>query len=73
MSKHLKKINIQAAAAYCGFDTQVIGHAARTGRLRGYKSGPFGPWYFTEEDLDDWVASMEHHTPARSERAEVSR
>lgn len=31
MSKHPKKINIEAAAEYCGFDTQVIGHAAKTG------------------------------------------
>lgn len=68
---HPRKINIQGAMRYCGFDTQVIGHAAKTGRLRGYKAGPYGPWYFTEADLDTWVASMA--TPSLSDRAEVSR
>ena len=58
---HEPKLTIREAAKYCGFSTATIGHAAKLDppRLRSYRAGPNGPYYFTRPDLDAWVRSME--------------
>jgi hypothetical protein len=58
---HEAKLTIREAAAYTGFPTSTIGHAAKLDppRLRSYKAGPNGPYYFTKSHLDEWVRSME--------------
>lgn len=57
--------NIRQAAEHTGMPTSAIGHAASLDppRLRGYKTGPEGRWYFRVSDLDAWMASMDN-TPA---------
>jgi hypothetical protein len=47
---HEAKLTIREAAAYTGFPTSTIGHAAKLDppRLRSYKAGPNGPYYFTK-------------------------
>lgn len=76
---HERKLTIREAEKYSGFPTSTIGHAAKLDppRLRSYKAGPTGPYYFTESDLDEWVESMENATtPAkkrRSKRASLAR
>ena len=67
--KHEQKLTIRQAADYTGFTTQQIGHAAKCvpPKLRGFKAGPYGPWYFTCSDLDEWVASMANIPEQREE------
>jgi hypothetical protein len=55
-------LNMRAAGQYTGMPTSAIGHAAALDppRLRGYKTGPDGRWYFRRSDLDAWMASMDN-------------
>lgn len=65
-----RKIGIRTASEYTGFTTQQISYAAKSGRLAGYKSSEFGPWFFTRSDLDSWVARMSNQpTPKNKRRA----
>lgn len=56
----MKKLNIRQASDYTGMPTRAISRAAKADppRLTGYKTSEFGPWFFTESDLDAWVGSM---------------
>lgn len=66
-------LTIRQAADYTGMPTSAIGHAAKLDppRLRGYKSGPTGPWYFAKADLDEWMAGMAN-SPAPKKRRRVA-
>jgi hypothetical protein len=68
-TRHERKINVKAAAAYTGMSTQQVHRAFKVKRLRGYSAGEFGPVYYTRTDLDAWLDSMsnvpaEESTPA---------
>lgn len=76
---HERKLTIREAEKYTGFPTSTIGHAAKLDppRLRSYKAGPTGPYYFTRSDLDEWVEGMRtdaerRGTRERSERRRVT-
>lgn len=52
--------SVSEAAVYTGFSPHYVRDAARTGRLKGYRSKPgtrSGHWRFRTEDLDAWVQS----------------
>lgn len=64
-----RKLNIKQASAYSGFPTRAIARAAKAEppRLRGFKTSEFGPWFFSESDLDVWVAAMDNTEVAQKE------
>ena len=64
-------INMRAAVAYTGMPSSAIGHAASLDppRLRGYKTGESGRWYFRRSDLDAWMASMDNSPAPKKRRA----
>ncbi len=55
-----RKLSIREASAYTGMPTGTISYAAKCDppRLRSFKSGSFGPYWFDKSDLDVWVAGM---------------
>jgi hypothetical protein len=75
--------DVPQVSRYSGFSTHQVYRAAKASppRLRGYKSGPYGPWFFKKRDVDAWLDSMsnmptqpaEESTPSpRSSRRRTS-
>ncbi|WP_300018615.1 hypothetical protein [Pseudonocardia sp.] len=55
------KLTIKEASAYTGMPTGTISYAAKCDppRLRSFKAGQFGPFWFEKADLDRWLSEME--------------
>lgn len=55
------KLTIAEASEYTGMPTSTIAYAARVvpPRLRSFKAGPRGPYYYEKADLDAWLKSLE--------------
>ena len=65
------KLTIREASAYTGLPTGTIAYAAKSDppRLRSFRSGPFGPYWFEKSDLDAWLSDMESAPPPRKQKS----
>lgn len=59
-TRYERKLNIAGAEDYTGMPRAAILRAAKAEppRLRSFKAGPFGPYYFAKSDLSAWMAAM---------------
>jgi excisionase family DNA binding protein len=53
-----RKLSTAEAAVYTGFTEHQVRRAAREGRLAHYSAGKTGPFFFGQEDLDEWLDAM---------------
>jgi hypothetical protein len=65
-----RKMNTREAAEYTGMTAAQITRAAKSEppRLRAFKAGKFGPYFYSESDLNEWMASMDTANPANRTR-----